>query len=421
MLLWYASCTFVKKDDHHDSRYRISVKEFQKLAGISTNNFSDFKDTIRSIQSKGIEVEDNETWSYYNYFSSPKYLKNKGVFEFGFLPEIHEKLKKRSNGSDGEFTIIEINEITNLKTKYGAKMFAELKSIKNQREKSITMTIEEFKLKFGLNKKKSYNRFNNIRQKVLEPMKKDLDENATLSFNLKRHQEGNSITALTFELIDNIKAIQNKIVAKDKDISDTESSLTYYKNADRLSHWGISTNKTKELLDNLNDEKVSLIIDEVSDMISSKEIPVTQAAGTLINKINDMKISSKIEFVDSENYIKLKTESDNHISKNSTYWKAYQFNYQSLSSSAHGVIKKNGDEIMFSNPDFINIIKPFLRDNESEVTDKIKQQLNWESIAERRGEGSTDRRVNTYKIIKGLRGTSEKRHSYGKRKKDDKV
>ena len=60
------------------------------------------------------------------------------------------------------------------------------------------MTIEEFKLKFGLNKKKSYNRFNNIRQKVLEPMKKDLDENATLSFNLKRHQEGNSITALTF-------------------------------------------------------------------------------------------------------------------------------------------------------------------------------------------------------------------------------
>ena len=80
------------------------------------------------------------------------------------------------------------------------------------------MTIEEFKLKFGLNKKKSYNRFNNIRQKVLEPMKKDLDENATLSFNLKRHQEGNSITALTFELIDNIKAIQNKIVAKDKDL-----------------------------------------------------------------------------------------------------------------------------------------------------------------------------------------------------------
>lgn len=355
MLLWYASCTFVKKSDQSDSRYKISVKEFQKLIGVESDNFTDFKDTIRSIQSKGIEVEDDQVWAYYNYFASPKYLKGEGVFEFGFLPEIHEKLK-RKDGKDSQFTVIEINEIVNLKTKYGAKMFSELKSIKNQRQKTLKISVEEFKLRFGLNKKKSYSRFNNIRQKVLEPMKIDLDENATLSFKLEVHKSGNAVTDLSFHLIDNISNIQKKIVAKDKDISSEVSSLDYYKNAERLNHWGISQDKSKDLLDDLNDQEVSSIIDEVTNMIDQGEIKITQAAGTIINKLKSAKITSKIEYKKSEN--------KDQIDKNKSFWEVNSDKYHDIMASTSYLQSNSGDIIKWNDDNFEDQLRPFLKNKD---------------------------------------------------------
>jgi plasmid replication initiation protein len=110
------------------------------------------------------------------------------------------------------------------------------------------------------------------------------------------------------------------------------------------------------------------------------------------------------------------------ISTNSTYWEEYQFNYRDLYPYADGVRKKNGDEIRYSNTDFINLIEPFLKDDEDEVMDNIKDQIDFEAnLAERRGEIPLDRREAPYKIIRGLGGTSEKRSNYGMRDEDDKV
>lgn len=354
VLLWFAGCCLVRQEDDPLTRYRISIKSLEKAFNLKGNSYRDFKKTIKSIQSKGLEVDDkrNGTYQFFNFFSEPKYIVKEGVFEYGFTPTIHAMLKRRNSQKDSEFTIIELSEVVNYSSKFSPIMYPELKRILNQRQKSFSMTVDEFRLKFGILNKKSYARFNNINTHVLTPMKADMDSNGLLSFNYEKESQGNKVVGLKFTLIDNRETIRKKIIAKDNEISENLEALQFYNNAERLQNWGISRENTKDLLEGIDEDKVKFIIDEVNEMINNKKIELNQAAGVIVNKVRTEKIASKIEYK--------KGESQDLINKNRSFWEENSNRYHELMASTSYLQSNSGDVIKWNDDDFEDQLRPFL-------------------------------------------------------------
>jgi plasmid replication initiation protein len=74
------------------------------------------------------------------------------------------------------YTSYELDMILSLTSTYSQTMFEQLSKLKNTNNKTLVLSLEDFKSLFGLDGKRAYDKVNNIILKVLEPAKKELAE-----------------------------------------------------------------------------------------------------------------------------------------------------------------------------------------------------------------------------------------------------
>ena len=87
-----------------------------------------------------------------------------------------------------------------MKSQYSIRLYELLKSYKIQVTK--TFTIEEFKKLLMIEDIKSYNRFPSLKQKVLEPAMKEINEYTDIDVSYREILKGRKVIKLEFHIKD---------------------------------------------------------------------------------------------------------------------------------------------------------------------------------------------------------------------------
>lgn len=217
------------------------------------------KKTLDGLKNKTIILQDfdskgNENWISANFFSAVGYNELNNMFYIRLDPLIYISIIK--NFSNGNFTLLDLNNLFKLKNYYSQRLYELLKKWKYRSCQYSIDDLKEYMLGADFNKK--YANTTDFKRKVLEPSIKELVEKGLYKEGLTYSQKkkGVKVTDIIFEnVIDNTLNIK----INNKDLRKLNSIKDKYR---------LSNNKkvieskdiTIKLLESLNEISYSIII-----------------------------------------------------------------------------------------------------------------------------------------------------------------
>lgn len=164
----------------------MDVSKLANYLGKKHLTENDLIDIIQNVP-KGVYSKDGKT--YLSAFDYLYYDEEEEAFKF----EVEEKFKSYVDDVIKSFTIIELGSLSNLKSTYSQRMFEFVS--KNKNIGVYLMPINEFKEYFNI--PRSY-AMCNIDQRILQPAKRDIDNNTNLTFNYTKVKKKNKVTHIRF-------------------------------------------------------------------------------------------------------------------------------------------------------------------------------------------------------------------------------
>lgn len=186
--VFYQVSTLIDKDDDKFMKYTISVKDFIGSLGFSQTNIKDTKDICRTLAKQCFEIQEGDIWKIYPIFSGFELDTKAQMISFEFNDKMKPYLLNLKN-----FTKIEnVEYIKKFDSKHAIRIYALLKDYRKMSYRDIDIEAlkkilaleprKTTKLKTEDNKpkKKTYDNYNNIKKKVLEPAMREINEKSDL-------------------------------------------------------------------------------------------------------------------------------------------------------------------------------------------------------------------------------------------------
>ena len=168
-----------------DNLYKITPTQFGKeiqmpvsaiLRDEKDNNYEIAKKAFKSLATKGVEYEDEKTWSFTNIITCPKIKKGEGIAKFYVYEDIWKCILNFTKG----YKKYELATAMSFKSVYSMRFYELLSG----QERPLSFTFEDLLERFKL--KGQYKRVSNFEEKVLLKAQKELDENSPYSFTFER-------------------------------------------------------------------------------------------------------------------------------------------------------------------------------------------------------------------------------------------
>lgn len=169
-----------------DNSYKIQIPYNSLLKSTDDKNHQQFKNALKSLESKSFEYEDDEIWELVRLIEKPKAYKRHEYVEFDINPRVVEVLINFAKG----FRKLRLDIALSFETTY-AMRFYELIS---EQKKPINYSIDNLKKMFLIEHK--YKDNNNFITKVVDSAKKELDEKSPYTFHYEKIKTGRKITSL---------------------------------------------------------------------------------------------------------------------------------------------------------------------------------------------------------------------------------
>lgn len=282
---------------------------------------------------------------------------------------------------------IELKYARKLSSPKHIDLYEALKSSENM--EYWTISLQDLKATVNLHNK--YEKFSQLKKWFLTPATADISKHTDLKISWKENRgKRNSVVSITFRIKKNkIKNSQPKEThIKNQEFSSIDTKLKR-RGVVNASSFGIDDKYWDKALD-----------------LEPEDAPASHIVTTAKRMAQESQ--GEKEKVKKQNY-------DNDlVEKHTKYWEENSHRYSST-------LKKNGSYLedisdgkifLMVKETFISDIANYL-DNDNSSPSKDEEQADVRS--------GKDRRENSYKIMKGLGGTSEKRASYGNRKDDPKI
>jgi len=160
--------------------YRINISEFAKMFGREHKKiYSDIKEIVfNKFWDREFTFTDGQGHRVKaRWLTTVKYLDSTGFFEIHFNPEIKALLHQIQKN----FTTYYVEQIAKLRSFYSVRMYeiAIMQANKSPTKKGVfKLTVAEIKETFGVTEK--YKRFCDLKQRVLEPMKKEINKHSNI-------------------------------------------------------------------------------------------------------------------------------------------------------------------------------------------------------------------------------------------------
>lgn len=249
------------------------VLQYMDKEETPSKNYNAIKRAARNMQLKIFEVENTATG---DYWGAPLIMnvwcsKHSGIMKFAISDWVLTALLDFTKG----YREFELPSMMHLNSPYAMRMY---ELISKQKE-PLTMKVEDLKEWFGIQDKKSYNTPGNFKARILDPSKKELDDNCPYSFEYTENRINSKnprseIKSYTF---------YPKFIQKNRD-SELEKKELTAKVGNIAGTYGMLDKAVSDyLLYNLNMTKDEINANKALFLTAQKELP------NLVDELADLK------------------------------------------------------------------------------------------------------------------------------------
>lgn len=233
----------INKNDTDFKEYILKVSDIENLIGSEQNNY--LKLVIKRLMSKVLEINTENGWTLYNWFSKAEYIKNMGLIKIN----IHPDLKPYLLNLQERFVKYNLAYALAMDSSYAIRIYELLKEYEKLSYRIVDIEYLHNLLKVPQSLKKRYPDF---KRKVLNVAKKEINQKTDLLINLEEIKKGRKVIQIKFT-IDN----KNNKETVNKDKSKTCENITnkQFKNID---------NKEEEQI-KIDNEILTLIPEDYKD------------------------------------------------------------------------------------------------------------------------------------------------------------
>ncbi len=183
----------VQPNDQEFKPYRLSIKEFAKVAGLKGQSYySEIKKITFQLMKKAFQAKVGNKTIQASWISSAVYNENEGTVDICFDPVLRPfllELKER-------FTSYRLGYVMALKSSYSIRLFELLKQYENIG--SRTFEVDMLRKKLGADN--VYPVYGNFKQRVLMSAKKELQTKTDICFEMEEIKQGRKVHKIHFKI-----------------------------------------------------------------------------------------------------------------------------------------------------------------------------------------------------------------------------
>lgn len=208
----------IKPDDTELKEQTFELPEFCRVCGIAIagTNYQHIKDAIRKLSNRTMWLCDDEVDTTVKWIAKATIYKKTGKVKIRLDEDMIPYLLLLKEN----YTMYPLHSIIKMNTKYGILLYELLKSY-CYRGEHIEFSVDELKKNLDC---MSYDKFANIRIKVLEPAIKDINTYSELKVSAEYKKTGRSFTSVVFHVVD---------LGKSKKLEDIEEATRRYHNVEK--------------------------------------------------------------------------------------------------------------------------------------------------------------------------------------------
>jgi plasmid replication initiation protein len=180
-----------RKPMPRDAVFVLSVEEFIDLFGSDPKNaYAEMEEAATKLYERDIRRIEGTTRKRLRWVYMAEYKKGEGKVRLGFSPEIAPYLTMLHK----RFTSYKLEDVASLRSAYAIRLFEML--VQFSETGLFVISVADFKLRLGLDEK--YDRFSNLKARVIDPAVKDLVTKTSLDIVWQGIKKGKTVDRLEF-------------------------------------------------------------------------------------------------------------------------------------------------------------------------------------------------------------------------------
>jgi plasmid replication initiation protein len=180
-----------RKPMPRDAVFVLSVEEFIDLFGSDPKNaYAEMEEAATKLYERDIRRIEGTTRKRLRWVYMAEYKKGEGKVRLGFSPEIAPYLTMLHK----RFTSYKLEDVASLRSAYAIRLFEML--VQFSETGLFVISVADFKLRLGLDEK--YDRFSNLKARVIDPAVKDLVTKTSLDIAWQGIKKGKTVERLEF-------------------------------------------------------------------------------------------------------------------------------------------------------------------------------------------------------------------------------
>lgn len=275
-----AICSQLNENAEEFGKVRIKVSEIANFCNFEPEKaYSLVKKTIKKLASRTLEIKlEDGNWYVTHWLQSAKYINGESIIEYKIDDELKPELLQLKSG----FLRAQTKPLMEFRRDYSARLYFLLKRM--LKIKDFDYSLDFFRDRFQLSK--SYEISANLKNKVIDPAVKEINEKSDINVKHEYIKEGRTYTKIHFTIT--LKKEPNKEEQQietetgqlrlNESIYDSDGSV-----ADRLVKRGVTPQKAKSMAKKYNEKQINENINYALKFKDSKE----NLAGFIISCIEN--------------------------------------------------------------------------------------------------------------------------------------
>ena len=264
VVLWIISQ--IKPDDDDFTKHTISIRDFQKITGVSGNNMhKEIAKITMSLIQRGLSIRDlkNDTLLQVSWLNSAYYHYQEGLVELKIAQELKPYLLQLRE----QFTVVSLPDVMGLQSMYAVRVFELLKQYQSLGVREITLSDLRECCGISLS---HYKKFRHLKEKVLEAAKREINEKTDIFISYEAEKTARKITSIKFFIKKNPgykktefeKSQQEKAVILQKEFRSGSALI------EKIVEYGFTKQAAKRLIQSDTEEGVINAIKAVDIQVS---------------------------------------------------------------------------------------------------------------------------------------------------------
>ncbi|ODN41098.1 replication initiation protein [Piscirickettsia litoralis] len=183
--------------------YIIRADEYAEQFSLTVAGaYQELKSIVNSLFERKVKVYDaeNAIQTNFRWLSQIDYFDKQGQARLKFSEQVAPLLSNLKSA----FTSYELRFISGMRSSYSIRIYELLKQFGDIKKRTIT--LDWLRDRLEIQNEKSYQKFNPIKQRILEPAKADINKHTDIEMDYTPQKTGRRITAITFTFTSKIKS-----------------------------------------------------------------------------------------------------------------------------------------------------------------------------------------------------------------------